>query len=136
MLKNIGRSARLLAMGCGVACAPAASGITQEVSVARTPAGTYRVAICGDVCAADGSNLLVTGFPVLTPQTFSLDRLSEAGQRHLSQTDPWLLVALREFDREPNACFALESGPGVSSIAGTTRARITDWDSSERGIAV
>ena len=136
MLENIGRSARLLAVGCGVACVPAAPGITQ-IPVGDAPAGTYQVSICGSFCAADGSNVLVTGLLVLTPQTFTLDRLSEAGQRHLSQTDPWLLVALSESDSEPNACFALESRPGASSLADTTtRARITGWDSSERGIAV
>ena len=135
MLENIGRSARLLALGCGVACVPAASGITQ-LPVARTPAGTYQVSICRGVCAADGSNFMVTGLLVLTPGTFTLERLSEAGQRHLRQSNPWLLVALRESDREPNACFALERRPGASSIAGTMPAGITDWRSSERGIAV
>ncbi len=135
MLENIGRSARLLALGCGVACVPAASGITQ-VAAAHTPAGTYQVSICSGVCAADGSNFLVTGLLVLTSRTFTLERLSEAGQRHLSRTNPWLLVALRESDREPNACFALESRPGASSLAGTTPSGITDWRSSERGIAV
>lgn len=136
MLENVARSARLLALGCGVACVPAGSGITQEVPAARTPAGTYQVAICRSVCAADGSNVLVTGLLVLTPQTFTLERLSEAGQRHLRQSNPWLLVALSETDREPNACFALESRLGASSIAGTTPAGITGWHSSERGIAV
>lgn len=136
MLENIGRSARLLALGCGVACVPAGSSITQVVPADSPPAGTYQVSICGGVCAADGSNFLVTGLLVLTPRPFTLERLSEAGQRHLRQSNPWLLVALREFDREPNACFALASRPGASSIAGTTPAGITDWRSSERGIAV
>jgi len=135
MLENIGRSARLLALGCGVACVPAASGITQ-VPAAGTPAGTYQVSICGGVCAADGSNLLVTGLLVLTPQAFTLERLSEAGQRHLRQSDPALLIALSESDREPNACFALERRRGASSLAGITRAGITGWRSSEHGIAV
>lgn len=135
MLENIGRSAKLLALGCGVACVPAASGITQVPAVG-TPAGTYQVSICRDVCAADGSNLLVTGILVLTPRTFTLERLSEAGQRHLRQSNPWLLVALRESDREPNACFALERRPGASTFAGITPAGITDWRRSEHGIAV
>lgn len=135
MFETIGRSARLLALGCGVACVPAAPGITQ-VPAAHTPAGTYQVSICRSVCAADGSNVLVTGLLVLTPRTFTLERLSEAGQRHLRQRYPWLLVALSESDREPNACFALESRPGALSIAGTPGAGITDWRSSERGIAV
>ena len=135
MFEKIGRSARLLALGCGVACVPAASGNTQ-IPAAGTPAGTYQVSICRDVCAADESNFLVTGLLVLTPQTFTLERLSEAGQRHLRQSNTWLLVALSESDREPNACFALESRPGASSLAGTTRARITGWHSSERGIGV
>jgi hypothetical protein len=135
MFENIGRSARLLALGCGVACVPAASGITQ-VAAAHAPAGTYQVSICRDICAANGSNILVTGLLVLTSQTFTLERMSEAGQRHLTRTNPWLLVALRESDREPNACFSLESRPGASSLAGTTPAGITDWRSSERGIAV
>jgi hypothetical protein len=80
----------------------------------------------------------VTGLLVLTPQTFTLERLSEAGQRHLRERDPWLLVALSETDREPNACFALERRPGrgVSTRAGITPAGITGWRSSERGIAV
>jgi hypothetical protein len=135
MLEKIGRGARLLALGCGVACVPAVPGSTQ-VPATRTPAGTYQVSICRGVCVADGSNLLVTGILVLTPEMFTLERLSEAGQRHLRQSNPWLLVALRESDREPNACFALESRPGASSIAGTTPAGITGWHSSERGIAV
>jgi hypothetical protein len=135
MLKNMGRSATFLALVCGVACVPAASGFTQPPT-AHTPAGTYRVSICGGACAADGSNLLVTGILVLTPQPFTLERLSEAGQRHLRQSDPWLLAALRESDREPNACFALESRPGASTLAGTTPAAISSWRSTERGIAV
>lgn len=135
MLENIGRSARLLALGCGVACVPAGSGITQ-VPADLAPAGTYQVSICRGVCAADGSNVLVTGILVLTPRTFTLERLSEAGQRHLRQSNPWLLVALSESDREPNACFALERRPGASSLAGTMPAGITGWYSSERGIAV
>lgn len=135
MLENMRRSAKLLALGCGVACVPAASGTTQ-VPAARTPAGTYQLSICGGVCAADGSNLLVTGILVLTPGPFTLERLSEAGRRHLRQSNPWLLVALSELDREPNACFALESRPGSSSIAGTTPTGITGWRSSEHGIAV
>jgi hypothetical protein len=135
MLENIRRSARLLALGFGVACVPAASGLTQVPAV-RTPAGTYQVSICEGVCAADGSNLLATGMLVLSPQTFTLERLSEAGQRHLRQRNPWLLVALRESDREPNACFALERRPGASTFAGITPAGITDWRSSEHGIAV
>jgi hypothetical protein len=135
MFENIGRSARLLALGCGVACVPAPSGITQ-VAAAQTPAGTYQVSICRGVCAADGANFLVTGLLVLTSQTFTLERLSEAGQRHLSQTNPWLLVALRESDLEPSACFSLESRPGASSLAGNTPTGITGWRSSERGIGV
>lgn len=134
MLENIGRSARLLMLCWCVACVPAASTFAQ-VPAAHTPAGTYQVSICEGVCAADGSNLLVTGFLVLEPQAFTLERLSEAGQRHL-QKDPWLLVALSETGREPNACFALESRPGTSSIAGSMPASITDWHSSESGIAV
>jgi hypothetical protein len=96
------------------------------------------VSVCEDVCAADGSNILVTGLLVLTPQTFKLERLSQAGQRHLRQSNPWLLVALSESDREPNACFALERRPGrgASAIVGATPTGITDWRGSERGIAV
>lgn len=135
MHENIRRSARLLALGCGVACVPAASGIAQ-VPTAHPPAGTYQVSICGGVCAADGSNLLVTGILVLTPGAFTLERLSEAGQRHLRQRDPWLLVALSESDREPNACFVLESRSDASSFAGSMPASITGWRSSDRGIAV
>lgn len=137
MLENIGRSARLLVLGCGVACVPAASTFAQ-VPTAHTPAGTYQVSICDGVCAADGANSLATGIMVLTPRTFTLDeRLSEAGQRHLRQSDPWLLVALRELDREPNACFALEVHPAAaSSFASSMPGSITNWRSSERGIAV
>lgn len=135
MLENMKRSAKLLALGCGVACVPAASGMTQ-VPAAPTPAGTYQVTICGGVCAADGSNVLVTGTLVLAPQVFTLERLSDAGQRHLRERNPWLLVALREFDREPNACFAPESRPDASGIVRAMKAGITDWRSSERGIAV
>lgn len=135
MLENIGRSAKLLALGCGVACVPAASGMTQ-VPAAPTPAGTYQVSICGGVCAADGANLLVTGILVLAPQTFTLERLSDAGQRHLRERNVWLLVALREFDREPNACFAPDNRPNASGIARAMKAGITDWRSSERGIEV
>jgi hypothetical protein len=135
MLENIKRSAKLLALGCGVACVPAASGTTR-VAAAPTPAGTYQVSICEGVCAADGANLLVTGTLVLAPQTFTLERLSDAGQRHLRERNPWLLVALREFDREPNACFAPETRPDASGIARAMKAGITDWRSSERGIAV
>ncbi|HEX6038115.1 hypothetical protein [Longimicrobium sp.] len=96
------------------------------------------MSICGGACATDGSNLLVTGLLVLTPETFTLERLSDAGQRHLRERDPWLLVALSESDREPNACFALERRPGqgASTLASTAPAGITDWRSSERGIAV
>ncbi|HEV3052866.1 MAG TPA: hypothetical protein VGX50_21345 [Longimicrobium sp.] len=137
MLENIGRRARLLALGCGVACVPAASG-TAQISADRTPAGTYQVSICGGVCAADGSNVLVTGLLVITAQTFTLERLSEAGQRHLRQSSQWMLVDLEEFDRQPNACFALQSRPGegASSMAGTAPMGITAWRSSERGIAM
>jgi hypothetical protein len=135
MLENIVRSARLLALGCGVACVPAASGTTQ-VLAAPTPAGTYQVSICRDVCAADGSNLLVTGILVLAPQPFTLERLSEAGQRHLRQSNPWMLVAVRESDREPNACFAPERRPDASGIARAMKAGITSWSSGEDGIIV
>ncbi|HST57459.1 MAG TPA: hypothetical protein VLK84_02150 [Longimicrobium sp.] len=136
MLKTIGRSARLLVLGGGVACVPAASAFTQ-VPAADTPAGTYQVSICEGVCAADGANLLVTGIMVLTPQTFTLARLSEAGQRHLRQSDPWMLVALRELDREPNACFALETYPAAaSSFASSMPTSITNWRSSEHRFAV
>lgn len=137
MRKNVGRSAWLLALGSLVACVPAAPG-TAQVSAAGAPAGTYQVSVCGGACAADGSNVLVTGLLVLTPQTFTLERLSEAGQRHLHRSNPWLLVALSESDREPNACFALERRPGggASTLAGTTPAGITNWRGSERGIAV
>ena len=137
MLENIGRIARLLALGCLTACVPASPG-TAQVPAARAPAGTYQVSVCGGVCAAGGANVLVTGLLVLTPQTFTLERLSEAGQRHLRQINPWLLVALSESDREPNACFALERRPGrgAATLAGITPAGITDWRSSERGIAV
>jgi hypothetical protein len=79
----------------------------------------------------------VTGLLVLTPQTFTLDeQLSEAGQRHLRQSNPWMLVAIRESDREPNACFVPEPRPDASGIAHAMKAGITDWRSSERGIAV
>lgn len=135
MLENIKRSAKLLTLGCGVACVPAASGTTQ-VPASPTPAGTYQVSICEGVCTADGANLLVTGTLVLAPQTFTLERLSDAGQRHLRERNPWLLVALREFDREPNACFAPETRPDASGIARAMKAGITDWRSSERGFAV
>lgn len=136
MHKNIGRSAWVLVLGCGVACVPAASAFTQ-VPAAPTPAGTYQVSICEGVCAADGSNLLVTGIVVLTPQTFTLDeRLSETGQRHLRQSNPWLLVALSETDREPNACLAPDSRPNASGIARAMKPGITGWRSSEEGIVV
>lgn len=135
MLENIWRSARLLALGYGVACVPAASGVTQ-VPAAPTPAGTYQVSICEGVCAADGSNFLVTGLLVLTPRPFPLERLSETGQRHLRQSDPWMLVALHESDREINACFAPESRPDASGIARAMKASITNWSSSDHGIAV
>ncbi len=135
MLKNLGRSAAVLALVGGVACVPQAS-VRTQVPPPAAPGGTYRVSICSGACAADESNLLVAGILVLTPQPFALDRLSEAAQRHLRERDPWLLVALWEFGREPNACFALETRPGASTLAGTSRARITDWRSSERGITV
>lgn len=136
MHKNIGRSARLLVLGGGVACVPAASAFAQ-VPAAHTPAGTYQVSICEGVCAADGANLLVTGILVLAPQTFTLDeRLSEAGQRHLRQSNPWMLVALSETDREPNACFAPDNRPNASGIARAMKAGITGWRSSEHGFAV
>ena len=135
MLENIGRIARLLVAGCGVACVPAAPGVTQ-VPAAPTPAGTYQVSICGGVCAADGSNLLVTGILVLTPQALPLERLSQAGQRHLRQSDRWMLVALSETDREINACFAPESRPAASGIARVMKAGITNWSSRDSGIAV
>lgn len=136
MLENIGRTARLLMLACGVACVPAASAFTQ-VPASQTPAGTYQVSICEGDCAADGANLLATGIMVLAPQTFTLERLSEAGQRHLRQRDPWMLVALRELDREPNACFALETYPAAaSSFASSRPASITNWRRSEHGFAV
>lgn len=137
MRESMGRSARILVLGCLAACAPVASH-TARVPAVSASAGTYQVSICRGPCAADGSNLLVAGLLVLTPETFTLERLSEAGQRHLRERDPWLLVALSESDREPNACFALEHRPGrgASSVAGITPAGITDWRGSERGIAV
>lgn len=135
MLENIGRSARLLVLGCGVACVPAASGITQ-VPTAHTPAGTYQVSICEGVCAADGSNLLVTGILVLAPQAFPLERLSQAAQRHLRQSDPWMLVALSETDRELNACLAPESHPAASGTLRAMEAGITNWSSSDHEITV
>lgn len=136
MLENIGRSARLLALGCGVACAPAGPASTQGPA-AQTPAGTYQVSICAGTCAADGANLLATGILVLEPRAFTLERLSDAGQRYLRQSDPWMLVALRELDREPNACFDLETSPAAaSSFAGSRPASITSWRSSEAGFAV
>lgn len=137
MLEGIGRSARLLILACGVGCIPAASAFAQ-VPTAQTPAGTYQVSICEGICGADGANLLLTGIMVLAPQTFTLaERLSEAGQRHLRQSDPWMLVALRELDREPNACFALETYPAAaSSFASSMPSSITNWRSSEGRIAV
>jgi hypothetical protein len=79
----------------------------------------------------------VTGILVLAPQTFTLaERLSEAGQRHLRERHPWLLVALSETDREPNACFAPDNRPNASGIARAMKAGITGWHTSERGFAV
>lgn len=135
MPENIVRSARLLMLGCGVACAPPASAFTQ-VPTAHTPAGTYQVSICEGDCTADGANILVTGIMVLAREPFTLERLSEAGQRHLRQSNPWMLVAVRETDRKPNACFAPDNRPNASGIARAMKAGITDWRSSEGGIAV
>ncbi|WP_420129241.1 hypothetical protein [Longimicrobium sp.] len=74
---------------------------------------------------------------VLEPRTFTLaERLSEAGQRHLRQSNPWMLVALSETDSEPNACFAPDNRPNASGIARAMEAGITGWHSSEHGVEV
>lgn len=136
MHTNIGRSVWFLMVGAGVACFPAVSAFAQGPA-AHTPAGTYQVSICEGVCAADGSNLLVAGLLVLEPQTFALhERLSEAGQRHLRQSNPWMLVALSETDRDPNVCFAPEIRPNAFGLARAMKTGITGWRSSEHGIEV
>lgn len=136
MLESLGRSARLLMLGCGAACIPAEP-VSTQIPAAYTPAGTYQVSICEGDCAADEATLLAAGMMVLTPQPFTFERLSEAGQHHLRQNDPWTLVALREMDRQPNACLALETYPAAaSSFASSRPARLTGWSSTDGGIEV
>ena len=97
--------------------------------------GTYEPRACTEPCDPRTSPSEAMGTLVLAESRFSLDRLPAGVRRHLSEFDPWLLVALE--DEEPNGCFLLSRSPGApSSVLGLSPVGVTEWRAENDTITV
>ncbi|HEX8904932.1 MAG TPA: hypothetical protein VF771_08845, partial [Longimicrobiaceae bacterium] len=115
------RSFRSIPISTALACIAlaCARGAAQQ---AQTLAGTYRIAVCREPCAADDTaRALAWGVLVLGNEPLDPKKLPEA--EWLGDDD----------DAKYNACFALDQVRNAPILAGVQPAGLTRWEKDARG---